>query len=109
MALTHGHWPTYKNIDGLKLPRTMLDAQAVFTDFYNIQTANRKLRWMYSLGTVVVEDRYGGRSVDVTCSVLQASILCLFADLGAPSPAIMGRKLYGKANSVCGLSCLTAG
>ena len=101
MALTHGHWPTYKNIDGLKLPRTMLDAQAVFTDFYNIQTANRKLRWMYSLGTVVVEARYGGRSVDVTCSVLQASILCLFADLGAPSPAIIAQRLGVTEKEVC--------
>ncbi len=96
-VLTNGHWPASKTL-AFKLPAAMSKVQSVFENFYNIQRANRKLRWAHALGTVVVEARLPAGRLDMVMSELQCAILVLFNDEGAGagvrlSPAFLVRQL----------------
>lgn len=48
-TLTQGWWPSFKDIK-LVVPPQMSMCQAVFQDFYDGVTTNRKLAWCYSQG-----------------------------------------------------------
>jgi hypothetical protein len=61
----------------------MRQAQAVYEKFYMVVTANRKLRWSHSLGTVVVSGTgFSTGSVDIVMSELQCTILMCMNDHG---------------------------
>jgi cullin 1 len=77
-CLTVGHWPTYRQIDAA-LPSVMAKCVQVyidhfanyyfvlfiwlnfppfpqsFTEYYEVRTSKRRLRWVYSLGNAVVK------------------------------------------------------
>lgn len=76
-VLTTGFWPTYKAID-LDLPEEMEQGVQIFRDFYTHTTQNRKLTWMYILGSCTVKARYSKKTYDFILNTLQAAILLIF-------------------------------
>eukprot|EP00945_MAST-04E_sp_MAST-4E-sp1_P003512 g3512.t1 len=77
-VLTQGFWPSYKQVD-LSLCAELDVAKSIFENFYCMRTANRKLRWVHTLGSVVVQGSFNqGASLEMTMSTFQACILMLF-------------------------------
>jgi cullin 1 len=79
-VLTTGFWPTYKQQD-IDLPKEMLDSQAQFKAFYDNRTKNRRLAWIYSLGSVTIKGNFDARPVEMLCSTsFHAAVLLQFND-----------------------------
>ena len=86
-VLTQGFWPTYKYLD-FSLAKELQVAKDVFEQFYYLRTANRKLRWVHTLGSIVVQGTFNNSSytAEMTMSTFQACILLLFNRWDAQSP-----------------------
>mmetsp|Transcript_25604 Transcript_25604/g.44718 ORF Transcript_25604/g.44718 Transcript_25604/m.44718 type:complete len:732 (+) Transcript_25604:6105-8300(+) len=77
-VLTLGHWPPSSTHD-IPVPQKMVQCMAVFEEFYKSNKNRRLLKWIHSLGTVVVTGRFsGGKHFDFVCSTYQAAVLCMF-------------------------------
>ena len=78
-VLTQGFWPTYKLVD-FHISEELEVAKTIFESFYCRRTANRKLRWVHTLGSVVVQGSFRQSSYagEMTMSTFQACILTLF-------------------------------
>ena len=76
-VLTTGFWPTYPFVE-LNLPEEMIQGVDVFKQFYETKTQNRKLTWIYSLGTCQVIGKFDARTIELVLSPFQACCLVLF-------------------------------
>jgi cullin 1 len=76
-VLTLGHWPASTTHD-VPIPLPMTHCMAVFEDFYKTNKSKRLLKWVHSLGTVVLIGRFSGKTFDFVCSTYQAAVLCMF-------------------------------
>ncbi|CAH8388345.1 unnamed protein product [Eruca vesicaria subsp. sativa] len=77
-VLTTVHWPSYKTSSDLNLPREMAECVRVFKSYYELITKNRKLVWIYSLGTCHVIGSFDSKPIELVLSTYQAAVLCLF-------------------------------
>ncbi|MCL7033035.1 hypothetical protein MKW94_018899 [Papaver nudicaule] len=75
--LTTGHWPTYKTID-LNLPTEMAQCVLSFKDYYQSKTKNRKLTYLYTLGSCNGLGKFQKKPVELILSTHQACLLMLF-------------------------------
>ncbi|KAG5628238.1 hypothetical protein H5410_013456 [Solanum commersonii] len=75
--LTTGFWPSYKSFD-LNLPAEMVRCVEVFKEFYQKKTKDRKLTWIYSLGTCNINGNFEQKTVELVVTTYQASALLLF-------------------------------
>ncbi|KAG2267493.1 hypothetical protein Bca52824_062048 [Brassica carinata] len=71
-VLNTGFWPSYKTSTDLNLPREMVECVEAFKSYYGTKTNQRKLSWIYSLGTCHVIGRFDHKSIEL------AVVLCLF-------------------------------
>ena len=78
-VLTTGFWPTYKFVE-LNLPLEMVAGVELFKAFYDHRSSNRKLTWMYTLGTAMLNGRFAAKPIELQVSVFQAVALLLFND-----------------------------
>merc|ERR1719181_101237 len=76
-VLTTGFWPSYPFVE-LNLPEEMIQGVDVFKQFYETKTQNRKLTWIYSLGTCQVLGKFDSRTIELVLSPFQACCLLLF-------------------------------
>ncbi|KAH0781945.1 hypothetical protein KY290_001543 [Solanum tuberosum] len=76
-VLTTGFWPSYKSFD-LNLPAEMVRCVEVFKEFYQTKTKDRKLTWIYSLGTCNINGNFEPKTVELVVTTYQASALLLF-------------------------------
>jgi cullin 1 len=74
-------WPTYKYSD-IKIPSEMTRCVELFNEFYSLQLKNRKLTWIYSLGTCDIISRFDTKKIEMTVTTCQAVVLLLFNDSG---------------------------
>ena len=96
-VLTQGFWPSYKHLD-FAMAKDLQIAKDVFEQFYCLRTANRKLRWVHTLGSIVVQGAFNSGSVtgytgEMTMSTFQACILLLFNRWDAQSPTGIAQAL----------------
>eukprot|EP00197_Chlamydomonas_leiostraca_P016154 CAMPEP_0202861492 /NCGR_PEP_ID=MMETSP1391-20130828/2868_1 /ASSEMBLY_ACC=CAM_ASM_000867 /TAXON_ID=1034604 /ORGANISM="Chlamydomonas leiostraca, Strain SAG 11-49" /LENGTH=749 /DNA_ID=CAMNT_0049540895 /DNA_START=162 /DNA_END=2411 /DNA_ORIENTATION=- len=78
-VLTSGFWPTYPPIEA-KLPQELESWQQVFLDFYTKKYGGRRLQWCHSLGTCVLRAHFPKGVKELSVSLFQAAVLCLFND-----------------------------
>ncbi|XP_049411738.1 cullin-1 isoform X15 [Solanum stenotomum] len=76
-VLTTCFWPSYKSFD-LNLPAEMVRCVEVFKEFYQTKTKDRKLTWIYSLGTCNINGNFEPKTVELVVTTYQASALLLF-------------------------------
>lgn len=76
-VLTTGFWPSYKSFD-LNLPLEMVRCVEVFKGFYETKTKQRKLAWIYSLGTCNINGKFEHKTIELILSTYQAAALLLF-------------------------------
>lgn len=76
-VLCKAHWPGFRNI-ALTLPKSLLEAQNTFTEFYNQVTKHRSLEFVYPLCAVVVEANLEKSKCEITMTLLQFMILNFF-------------------------------
>ncbi|KAG5628227.1 hypothetical protein H5410_013445 [Solanum commersonii] len=76
-VLTSGFWPSYKSFD-LNLPAEMVRCVEVFNEFYQTKTKQRKLTWIYSLGTCNINGKFESKTIELVVTTYQASALLLF-------------------------------
>ncbi|GER55913.1 cullin 1 [Striga asiatica] len=76
-VLTTGFWPTYKTYD-LNLSAEMVKCVEVFREFYQTKTKHRKLTFIYSLGTCIVNGKFDQKTIELNVSTYQAAVLLLF-------------------------------
>ncbi|KAK4283529.1 hypothetical protein QN277_000471 [Acacia crassicarpa] len=80
-VLTTGSWPSYKSFD-LNLPAEMVKCVEVFKEFYQelyqTKEKERKLTWIYSLGTCNITGNFDAKPVELVVTTYQASALLLF-------------------------------
>ncbi|KAH0765575.1 hypothetical protein KY285_001446 [Solanum tuberosum] len=76
-VLNTGFWPSYKSFD-LNLPTEMIRCVEVFKQFYQTETKHRKLTWIYSLGTCIINGKFEPKSIELVVTTYQASALLLF-------------------------------
>ncbi|XP_018682167.2 cullin-1-like [Musa acuminata AAA Group] len=76
-VLTTGFWPSYKSSD-LTLPDEMIKCIEAYKKFYESSTKNRKLSWIYSLGTCNINAKFDAKSIELTVATYQAAVLLLF-------------------------------
>ncbi|KAH0767967.1 hypothetical protein KY285_003838 [Solanum tuberosum] len=76
-VLTTGFWPSYKSFD-LNLPAEMVRCVEVFKEFYQTKKKDRKLTWIYSLGTCNINGNFEPKTVELVVTTYQASALLLF-------------------------------
>ncbi|MCO5560638.1 hypothetical protein L7F22_014254 [Adiantum nelumboides] len=78
--LTTVHWPTmYKPLDRtLALPAEMQQSVQTFHDFYQANNCNRKLTWIYSLGTCNLVGNFKAKKIELVVITLQAVVLLQF-------------------------------
>ncbi|URD74560.1 cullin 1 [Musa troglodytarum] len=76
-VLTTGFWPSYKSSD-LTLPDEMVKCIEAFKKFYECSTKNRRLSWIYSLGTCNINAKFDAKSIELTVATYQAAVLLLF-------------------------------
>ncbi|KAJ8499127.1 hypothetical protein OPV22_009679 [Ensete ventricosum] len=76
-VLTTGFWPSYKSSD-LTLPDEMIKCIEAFKKFYDSSTKNRRLTWIYSLGTCNINAKFDAKSIELTVATYQAAVLLLF-------------------------------
>jgi cullin 1 len=93
-VLTQGFWPTYKHIDFV-MAKDLQIAKSIFEQFYCLRTANRKLRWVHTLGSIVVQGTFNNSlyTAEMTMSTFQACILLLFNRWDAQSPTGVAQAL----------------
>ncbi|KAF2559122.1 hypothetical protein F2Q68_00012776 [Brassica cretica] len=77
-VLTTLHWPSYKTSTDLNLPREMVECVEAFKSYYGTKTNQRKLSWIYSLGTCHVIGSFDPKPIELVLSTYQAVVLCLF-------------------------------
>jgi cullin 1 len=78
-VLTTGFWPSYKITD-LVLPNEMADGVNAFKEFYDRDSKNRRLVWVYALGTVLMKANFKARAIELNISTIQAATLVQFND-----------------------------
>ncbi|VVA89806.1 unnamed protein product [Arabis nemorensis] len=76
-VLTSGFWPSYRTCD-LKLPSEMAKCVEVFKAFYEMKTKQRRLQWIYSLGTCHIIGKFDQKPIKLIVSIYQAAVLLLF-------------------------------
>jgi cullin 1 len=76
-VLTTGFWPSYKSFD-LNLPAELVKCVEVFKGFYETKTKNRKLTWIFSLGTCNIVGKFEPKVIELVVSTYQAALLLLF-------------------------------
>uniref|UniRef100_A0A6V7QQE6 Cullin family profile domain-containing protein n=1 Tax=Ananas comosus var. bracteatus TaxID=296719 RepID=A0A6V7QQE6_ANACO len=104
-VLTAGIWPTYKSFD-VSLPAEMvtdfilplglflcshclaklfefcflfqLNCVGAFKEFYAAKTKRRKLTWIFSLGTCIVNGNFEPKTMELIVTTYQAALLLLF-------------------------------
>ncbi|XP_064990913.1 cullin-1-like [Musa acuminata AAA Group] len=76
-VLTTGFWPSYKSSD-LTLPDEMIKCIEAYKKFYESSTKNRKLSWIYSLGTCNINAKFDAKSIELNVATYQAAVLLLF-------------------------------
>ncbi|XP_015083047.1 cullin-1-like isoform X1 [Solanum pennellii] len=76
-VLKTGFWPSYKSFD-FNLPTEMIRCVEVFEEFYQTKTKHRKLTWIYSLGTCILNGKFEPKSIELVATTYQASALLLF-------------------------------
>eukprot|EP00943_MAST-04B_sp_MAST-4B-sp1_P004546 g4546.t1 len=100
-VLTQGFWPTYKHIDFV-MTKDLQIAKNIFEQFYCLRTANRKLRWVHTLGSIVVQGTFNNSlyTAEMTMSTFQACILLLFNRWDAQSPTGVAQALKMSLNDL---------
>ncbi|KAI9114461.1 hypothetical protein K1719_014689 [Acacia pycnantha] len=76
-VLTTGFWPTYRSCS-LKLPSEMIKCVEVFNGHYASKTKQRKLSWVFSLGTCNINGKFQQKTIEMIVSTYQAATLLLF-------------------------------
>ncbi|KAG5628233.1 hypothetical protein H5410_013451 [Solanum commersonii] len=76
-VLNTGFWPSYKFFD-LHLPTEMIRCVEVFKEFYQTERKHRKLTWIYSLGTCIINGKFEPKFIELVVTTYQASALLLF-------------------------------
>ncbi|KAI3505757.1 hypothetical protein L1887_27981 [Cichorium endivia] len=76
-VLTGRFWPSYKS-SGLNLPAEMVKCVEVFEDFYQQTTKQKKLTWIYSLGSCNINGKFEPKTMELIVTTYQASVLLLF-------------------------------
>lgn len=85
-VLTSGFWPTNPVVE-VKLPQELETWQQVFLDFYTKKYSGRRLQWVHTLGSCVLRAAFPKGTKELSVSLFQAVVLCLFND--APSLSFM--------------------
>ncbi|KAJ8440631.1 hypothetical protein Cgig2_031048 [Carnegiea gigantea] len=75
--LTTGFWPSYKSSD-LTLPVEMARGVEAFKEFYQTKTKHRKLTWVFSLGSCIVNGKFSQKTIELVLGTYQAATLLLF-------------------------------
>ncbi|GFH16841.1 CULLIN_2 domain-containing protein, partial [Haematococcus lacustris] len=83
-VLTSGFWPTYPLMEA-KLPKELEAQQQVFLDFYMHKYSGRRLQWYNSLGACVLRAAFPKGTKELSVSLFQAVVLCMFNDADALS------------------------
>ncbi|KAI3852446.1 hypothetical protein MKX03_009409 [Papaver bracteatum] len=76
-VLTTGYWPNYKTID-LRLPPEMVQCVQSFNEFYQGDKKNRKLTYLYSMGSCNGTGKFQKKPIELIVSTQQAAVLVLF-------------------------------
>ncbi|XP_004294382.1 PREDICTED: cullin-1-like [Fragaria vesca subsp. vesca] len=76
-VLRTGSWPSYKS-SALNLPEEMVKCVEVFKGFYGSQMKDRKLVWIYSLGTCNLIGKFEPKPIELVVSTYQGALLLLF-------------------------------
>ncbi|KAK4264627.1 hypothetical protein QN277_025780 [Acacia crassicarpa] len=76
-VLTPAFWPTYRSCS-LKLPSEMVKCVEVFNGHYTSKTKQRKLSWVFSLGTCNINGKFQQKTIELIVSTYQAATLLLF-------------------------------
>lgn len=84
-VLTGGFWPQQLPHTGL-LPPIMQSSISKFNSWYQEKNPSRNLKWIHTLGEVVVKASYGKRSYEISLTTLQGVLLSVF-DKGGPAAA----------------------
>jgi cullin-4 len=79
-VLTSGFWPTYPPLD-LVLPEELERLQSAFAEHYLSKHSGRRLAWQHALATCVVRARFPKGAKELSVSLQQAAVLCLFNDV----------------------------
>ncbi|KAI8326187.1 cullin-4A [Martensiomyces pterosporus] len=78
-VLAQAFWPTYEPMD-LVVPREVEQAQAQYASFYNENHHGRNLQWQHSLGTCLLRVSFDEGAKDLSLSLVQGTVLCLFSE-----------------------------
>lgn len=78
-VLTSGFWPTYPTVE-VTLPAHMVRIQTAFTDYYQAQHKNRRLRWQNSLGDCTLSAAFPKGEKDLQVTLYMTLVLLLFND-----------------------------
>jgi cullin 1 len=65
-------WPNYKYSD-LKIPSKMARCVELFKEFYSVQHNNRKLTWIYSLGTCDIISKFDTKKIEMDSNHIPGS------------------------------------
>ncbi|KAG8045162.1 hypothetical protein GUJ93_ZPchr0008g11468 [Zizania palustris] len=76
-VMTSGHWPNFKNYD-INLPSDMVKYVEIFKVYYHSYKKQRKLTWIYSLGSCIVIGRFDAKPVELFLNTYQSALLLLF-------------------------------
>lgn len=80
-VLTTGYWPVYPQYPNLILPKSLLDPQSRFMDYYKTKYQGRRMTWQYALGHVVVRfkpNETANAKYELLVSLCQALVLIQF-------------------------------
>ncbi|KAF5937279.1 hypothetical protein HYC85_024785 [Camellia sinensis] len=89
--LATGFWPTYKSsylslpaeiVDRIKLlwPLILVKSVEVFKEFYQTKTKHRKLTWIYSLSTCIINSKFEQKAIELMVGTYQKSRQLNLAD-----------------------------
>ena len=78
LTLSAGLWPHYTPVDELVLPPIMYSAMTEFNKFYCSKHVSHKLKFVHSLGNMVIKASFEKKTYDLQVSVLQAAVLMVF-------------------------------
>jgi len=94
-VLATGSWPSYPALD-IPLPPRMNFCLTSFQEFYFAKSEmhkSRRLSWIHSLGSAVVQGVFGTRKHDFYCNTYQAVLLLLFTGCSTLSFSIIRNSL----------------
>lgn len=91
-VITAGIWPSYKSSD-LNLPAEMAKCVQTFKDFYGSRTSERKLTFIYSLGSCNVIGKFQHKPIELVVTSYQAAVLLLFNEEDKLSYAEINKQL----------------